>query len=144
MKTLFLDTEFTAFDRPELISLALVPEDDAVKPFYLENRWISRKKASKFTIERVIPLLTGPRAHEPDFTVRLCEYLSEIGNCRIIATLCMDFELLYRALGGFHGPPSSATYPSITCEIVSAQAEEYHHALQDALALRKWYARMAA
>jgi hypothetical protein len=51
----FLDTEFTDFVRPELISLALVCEDG--REFYAERTDYDPEQCSEFVHETVIPLL---------------------------------------------------------------------------------------
>jgi len=51
----FLDTEFTDFVRPDLISLALVSEDG--REFYAERTDYYTTRCSDFVKETVLPLL---------------------------------------------------------------------------------------
>ena len=51
----FLDTEFTDFVRPDLISLALVSEDG--REFYAERTDYRKDECSDFVRETVLPLL---------------------------------------------------------------------------------------
>jgi hypothetical protein len=51
----FLDTEFTDFVRPELISIALVAEDG--REFYAERTDYRHDDCSDFVRETVLPLL---------------------------------------------------------------------------------------
>ena len=52
---IFLDTEFTDFARPDLISLALVSEDG--REFYAERTDYDPERCSEFVRETVLPLL---------------------------------------------------------------------------------------
>jgi hypothetical protein len=52
---IFLDTEFTSFDHPELISMGLVGEDG--REFYAERTDYQRDACSDFVLETVLPLL---------------------------------------------------------------------------------------
>jgi len=51
----FLDTEFTQFAAPDLISIALVAEDG--REFYGERSDYNRESCSAFVVETVVPLL---------------------------------------------------------------------------------------
>ena len=62
---IFLDTEFTDFTGPELISVGMITEDGKHE-FYGEvliHEWIGRE--SDFVRENIVPLLNGP-AHTKD------------------------------------------------------------------------------
>ena len=52
---IFLDTEFTKFSYPDLISLALVAEDG--REFYAERTDYRQNECSAFVQETVLPLL---------------------------------------------------------------------------------------
>ncbi len=54
---LFIDTEFTSFKEPELISICLAK--DEADFIYLEARY-SLSKCSEFVVSNVLPLLSGP------------------------------------------------------------------------------------
>ena len=51
----FLDTEFTCFERPTMMSLALVAEEN--HEFYAECTDYPREECSHFVVNVVIPLL---------------------------------------------------------------------------------------
>ncbi|TSE30170.1 3'-5' exoribonuclease [Tepidimonas taiwanensis] len=61
----FVDTEFTDFEQPRLISVGLVAEDGRTGYWELADGW-RREQCSAFVVEDVLPLLDGtgmPRAH---------------------------------------------------------------------------------
>jgi hypothetical protein len=62
-KRVFLDTEFTSYQHPKLVSLALVPEESlSVRPLYLEIAWHwDDWEVSDFTRQTVFPLLDQPK-----------------------------------------------------------------------------------
>jgi len=55
---IFLDTEFTQFDRPDLISIALVGEDG--REFYAERTDYHRDACSEFVRKEVLPAYSTP------------------------------------------------------------------------------------
>lgn len=62
----FLDCEFTNFDQPKLISIALVTEDSKLS-FYAElTDTYTREDCSDFVIETVLPLLDAKDLSLPD------------------------------------------------------------------------------
>lgn len=68
----FLDTEFTDFVRPDLISLALVSEDGP--KFYAERADYRREYCSDFVRETVLPVLgrvPDAACSRPELTERL-------------------------------------------------------------------------
>lgn len=90
----FLDTEFSDFVDPDLISIALVTEDG--RQFYAERSDFARARSSAFVAEAVLPQLgkqLGQVMTLPELRVRLGAWLQEIldgGDCVVI---CYDYFL---------------------------------------------------
>lgn len=86
----FLDTEFTDFDRPELISIALVAEDG--REFYAERTDYRLDECSEFVRKEVLPLLSrvpGASCDRQQLTDRLHDWFEKLPEP---ATLIFDFE----------------------------------------------------
>lgn len=153
---IFLDTEFTDFVRPDLISLALVSEDGC--EFYVERTDYRQNDCNDFVREFVLPLLgrvPGAACSRPSLTDRLHEWFEQLPEP---ATIIYDFEsdwlLLVDAILGraYRNPPANFGEPlhlgnsSITHPVFErAQNNTYtqdwlpHHALADARALMAGY-----
>lgn len=152
----FLDTEFTAFVRPGLISIALVAEDG--REFYAERTDYHRDACSDFVRETVEPLLgrvPGAACSRFELTQRLREWFETLPEP---ATIVYDFEddwlLLADAYLGRdrRQPPanvqdklrlgnSSITHPVFDLAQKSVYTQDWpaHHALADARALMAGY-----
>ena len=152
----FLDTEFTEFVRPDLISLALVSEDG--REFYAERTDYHRDACSAFVRENVVPFLgrvPGATCSRAELTQRLHEWFEKLPEP---ATIIYDFEgdwlLLVNAILGraYKNPPANLGDPlhlgnsSITHPVFErAQNNTYtqdwppHHALADARGLMAGY-----
>ena len=152
----FLDTEFTDFVRPDLISLALVSEYG--REFYAERTDYHQGACSDFVRETVLPLLgrvPGAACSRSELTQRLQAWFEQLPEP---ATLVFDFEsdwrLLAQAILGRtdnnrpanFGEPLHLGNSSITHPVFErAQNLTYtpdwppHHALADARALRSGY-----
>ena len=152
----FLDTEFTDFVRPDLISIGLVAED--LREFYAERIDYRKDDCSVFVRETVLPLLGGvPDAacNQSELTQRLRDWFEQLPEP---ATIIYDFEsdcrLLAEAVLGRteNNPPANFGEPlhlensSITHPVFErAQNLTYtqdwppHHALADARALMAGY-----
>lgn len=153
---IFLDTEFTNFARPDLISIALVCEDG--REFYAERTDYHRDACTDFVRETVLPLLGGvPDAacSRSELTQRLHAWFEQLPEP---ATIIYDFQgdwlLLVDAILGraYRSPPANFGEPlhldnsSITHPVFEqAQNNTYtmnwppHHALVDARALMAGY-----
>ena len=86
----FLDTEFTDFVRPDLISIALVAENG--REFYAERTDYRENDCSDFVRETVLPLLGGvPDAacSRSELTQRLHEWFEQLPEP---ATIVYDFR----------------------------------------------------
>lgn len=153
---IFLDTEFSDFVRPDLISLALVSEDG--REFYAERTDYHRDACSDFVRETVLPLLgrvPGAACSRTGLTQRLHEWFDLLPEP---ATIIYDFEgdwlLLADAILGqaYRNPPanfgeplhlgsSSITHPLFEQAQNLTYTQDYppHHALADARALMAGY-----
>ncbi|QFY42324.1 hypothetical protein F6R98_06530 [Candidatus Methylospira mobilis] len=160
---IFIDTEFTDFNSPALISIALVTEDG--HEFYAERTDYSRDACNKFVRTTVLPLLgrvPGAACNQTTLTKRLHTWFAALSEP---ATIVCDFEgdwlLLNEALlcGGQKTPPvnmgekllldSSIFNDPVFGHALNrtfTQKWPPHHALADARALRAghraWYASM--
>ena len=152
----FLDTEFTSFVRPDLISIGLVAEDG--REFYAERTDYRRDECTAFVCETVLPLLgrvPGAACSRPELTCRVREWFEALPER---ATIVFDFErdwlLLADAYLGSENqePPANVSERlhldrfAITHPLFEqAQNRTYstdwppHHALADARALRTGY-----
>ena len=92
----FLDTEFTDFLRPDLISIALVAEDGS--EFYAERTDYCEDDCSDFVRETVLPLLGGvpdTACSRSELTQRLRDWFEQLPEP---ATIIYDFESDWRLL----------------------------------------------
>ncbi|MEO8119745.1 MAG: hypothetical protein ABI606_10535 [Rhodoferax sp.] len=153
---IFLDTEFTKFNCPDLISIGLVAEDG--REFYAERTDYHRDDCSKFVRETVLPLLgrvPGAACSRSELTDRVREWFGQLPEP---ATIIFDFEtdwlLLAVALLGRpqKNPPNTfgeklhldsyaITHPVFEQALNSTYTDEWplHHALADARALGAGY-----
>ena len=95
----YLDTEFTKFARPQLISVALVAESG--QEFYGESTDFVRVQCSDFVVENVLPLLQGGDVSAPldDLRVKLVDWLATLSSpAEIISDFDGDIELLLKLL----------------------------------------------
>lgn len=153
---IFLDTEFTDFVRPDLISIALVAEDG--REFYAERTDYHRDACSGFVRETVLILLDrvpGATCSRAELTLRLRDWFETLPEP---ATIIYDFEgdwlLLADAYLGRHHrqPPANVgdklhldnyaiTHPVFEQALNLTYTQDWppHHALADARALRNGY-----
>jgi hypothetical protein len=152
----FLDTEFTDFAKPDLISLALVAEDG--REFYAERTDYPASECSAFVQEIVLPLLgrvPSAACDSAELALRLRAWFHALPEPSIIIfDFETDWHLLAVAMLGRPGksPPASFATPlfldsyAITHPLFEqAQNRTYtpdwppHHALADARALMAGY-----
>jgi hypothetical protein len=161
---IFLDTEFTQFDNPALISIGLVAlEGEEPVTFYAESTDFPHKRASGFVREQVLSKLEGGAAAMP--TRRIAEALgSWLAARRPGWVLVSDFpdydgELLARLLRMALGqdstaPPVVLFRPNLLPQAQAMAAVQMggevlarhgqHHALVDATSLMSaWLAAEA-
>lgn len=149
---LFLDTEFTDFVNPELISIGIVDELD--REFYAESTEFRRELCSQFVVETVLPLLgqsdtiVGTHQHIALQLVGWLEGYRESG-----AIICVDYHTdwhLFQVL--LSQLPKRSNMNFITHENIWSNLDgrrilqwwsdtqlPQHHALYDAYANRHGY-----
>ena len=152
----FLDTEFTDFVRPDLISIGLVAEDG--REFYAERTDYRSAECNDFVRATVLPLLgrvPGAACRRPVLTRRLRQWLEALPEP---ATIVFDYErdwllLADACLGPEHQKPPANVGEALHLDKFAIthplfeQAQNYtytqawppHHALADARALRAGY-----
>ena len=160
---IFLDTEFTDFTRPDLISLALVAEDG--REFYVERTDYYTTRCSDFVKETVLPLLgrvPGAACTNKELTDRVRKWLKQFPEpATIVFDYGTDWHFLAVAmLGRPHSKPPgdfadqlyldshTITHPVFEQALNFTYTQDWppHHALADARALmagyRAWRAAM--
>ena len=78
---IFIDTEFTQFNDPELISIGLVTED-ASHEFYAELP-VDRTKCSDFVVDKVLPSLgkvSGVQCTPAELKIRLLAWFEQFSD----------------------------------------------------------------
>ena len=149
----FMDTEFTDFDYPQLISIGLVSETG--ESFYAEmsNGW-SREGCSPFVAEHILPqLIAGDFLQERCYAGRrLADWLAgHPGPVRVVTDAPgYDWVLMLELLAGIAPAnmyPDPVTFysdgfPELVPLLQEARAKAFadslaHHALNDAEALRE-------
>jgi hypothetical protein len=149
----YFDTEFTNFQRPELISIGLV-SDDGAHEFYAERTDFKLSHCSDFVRGEVLPLLgrhpSCVAGSGRQVSNALCAWLDAL-PCReveLAADYKTDFELLDEIL--FERRQPGPAIRQVDCSRLSESSEfteayvRYfldagrlrHHALHDARALR--------
>jgi len=141
---IFVDTEFTNFESPKLISIGLVALSG--EEFYAETEY-DKYECSNFVHEHVIPLLTIKEKSSLDnIRARLLSWIESVRNDGVIL-ICYDPEYDREMLGQIfrNQTPPSVLFRNLGLSYVNGlkryefhvknkQAE--HHALHDARALR--------
>lgn len=159
---IFIDTEFTDFVGPVLISIALVSEDG--REFYAERTDYPKNECSQFVCETVLSLLgqvPGAACNRTELACRLRAWFEALPES---ATVVYDFELDWILMvDAFLGPNYSQPPGNVGEKLVLSQHTithpvfdqalnrtftldfPQHHALADAralmagyLALRNW------
>lgn len=150
---LFLDTEFTDFDYPQLISIALVAESGESYYAELANGW-SHEGCSEFVCANVLPQLTGGEFFQERSYAgrRLGTWLKSFSvPVRVVCDAPgFDWVLMVDLLedsfpNNLYPAPIhyySESFPGLFESLQKALAEAYndmpqHHALHDAEALRE-------
>jgi hypothetical protein len=150
---IFMDTEFTDFDYPQLISIGLVSENGERYYAEMSNGW-SREGCSLFVKEHILPQLTaGEFLQERCFAGRrLADWLAEHdGPVRVVTDAPgYDWVLMLDLLAGIM-PENlcpepltfySDSFPELVPLLQEARDRAFanstaHHALNDAEALRE-------
>ena len=153
---LFLDTEFTSFHRPQLLSLGLV-DDSGDHLFYGRVADFDRDACSDFVIETVIPRLDIrlPESEQaaggifPASTLGgvLARWLAHVqaaqggGRMLVAFDYPTDGDLLLEVLGADRPEwlDVEDIGPKLPVELTPIEHALRHHALFDALELRRVY-----
>jgi len=88
---IFIDTEFTDFTAPELISIALVTYD-GLHEFYAELP-VNHERCNAFVMETVLPQLgyiAGAQCTADELVERLNLWLAQFKDCSPV--ICFDFD----------------------------------------------------
>jgi len=143
---IFIDTEFTDFVDPQLISIGMVAETG--EEFYAELPYDFRR-CSEFVREAVLPMLgytPEGQVAEDDLYVRITQWLRIVRLGDSAVQICYDYQtdwdLFVKALGG--QTPSWCSGRLVADRINELLRHEYHeknclpehHALNDAKANR--------
>ena len=147
---IFLDTEFTSFDSPQLISIGMAASTG--EDFYAEVPFATTS-VSPFVRDVVIPLLNNdPGVYCPaeDLHVWVRNWLTVI-TTGVEIVLCFDSQydeqLFKRIFDGY--PPAFVRFQNVDNSISELLRHEFHsknrlpehHALHDAQALRYAFRR---
>jgi hypothetical protein len=140
MTRLFIDTEFTSLQSPDLISVALV--DELGREFYAERSDFPESACTPFVVTEVLPLL-GPATGRMPFTEiqrRLAAWLAPYSNGQAI--VCCDDHRdwsLFCELTGDEVPPwirvdwiARQLDEAVLMEYFARPGIRRHHALDDA------------
>ena len=134
MTTVFFDTEFSALDYPELISLGAITEDGSSE-FYAEISPLP-ERCSDFVHKRVLPLLTGPAYPHDELAWRFLQWLDGIGtDICMVSDASMDRDLL-EELYERHPILQPGEWRRIWEYRPGTCGFGVHHALEDARELR--------
>jgi len=133
----FLDTEFNGFGG-DLISIALVPEDATVPPFYEAVRCAN---PTAWVIANVLPRLETEPLGRAELADRFAQYLLDDESPVLVADWPEDIAHAARLL--VTGPGQMSPVRSLRFELVDPDiigpgkaAPVPHNARQDAVALR--------
>ena len=146
---IFVDTEFTDFHDPELISLGAVSECGRFE-FYAERNDFDLSKCSEFVRGTVLPRLGQEGLDRSAFAEELLNWLERLrtldGNVVALYDYDTDFDLLKAAIGR---APAWLDGINICDDVLCASwlkndGSKEHHALHDARMLRAdWLASRA-
>jgi hypothetical protein len=135
----FLDAEFNGFGGP-LISLALVPEDPEVAPFY---EALPCAEPEPWVTDHVLPALQTQPISRPEMIAKLVAYLR--GDPEPVVIADWPEDIAHLALLMVTGPGWRMTSPRFRFELLdlplfdSAMLSKVpHNACRDAIALRDY------
>lgn len=133
----FLDTEFNGFGG-ELISIALVPEDEGVAPFYAA---VACQNPTPWVVEHIIPVLDVEPVASSRLADQFADYLSNDPEPVLVADWPEDIAHAARLLvigPGLMKPVRNISFDLVDAELVSLGEGSAvpHNAYHDALRLR--------
>ncbi len=144
----FLDAEYNGFCG-DLISVALVPEDEALTHFYAATECAV---PTPWVAEHVLPVLGSERLPLAEVADRFAQYLIDDADPLLVADWPEDIAHAARLLvtgPGYMKPIRSLRFELVDPDIIGpmAPSEVPHHARHDAAALRvtmlAWEKRMS-
>lgn len=133
----FLDTEFNGFGG-ELISIALVPENDGRAPFYAA---VECKNLTPWVVEHIIPVLDVEQETRSGLVDLFADYLGDDPEPVLVADWPEDIAHAARLLvvgPGLMKPVRNIRFDLVDAELVSSGEGSAvpHNAYHDALRLR--------
>lgn len=133
----FLDTEFNGFCG-DLISIALVPEDDGHAPFYAA---IACQDPTPWVAEHIIPVLDVEPVTRSRLADQFADYLGDDPEPVLVADWPEDIAHAARLLvigPGLMKPVRNISFDLVDAELVSSGEGSAvpHNAYHDALRLR--------
>ena len=141
MQRLFLDTEFNGFGG-QLLSMALVPEEDGKPVFYQEL--VLPNEINPWVADNVIPNRRSIPVAYNVFQSNLANYLWSVGDCTIIADWPDDIRYFCQALITGPGMCMNLLHNMGFYLDFGIQYESLvpHNALYDAMGIRDHYIKM--
>jgi len=143
---LFLDTEFNGF-QGKLMSMALVPENDSIREFYVElemqdplDGWVKENVVPHMFLQK--EMYVEPLSRK-QFQNLLAQYLWEVGECTIVADWPDDIRHFCESLITGPGMCLSMLH-NIKFELdfgIEYESLVPHNALHDARGIRDFYMR---
>lgn len=135
---LFLDTEFNGF-QGQLLSMALVPEDEAVPEFYKELEF--KGQLDPWVKDNVMPHMVQVGCSRHEFQSALAQYLWGVGECTIVADWPDDIRYFCESL--ITGPGMCINILTkinfVLDTSINYESKVPHNALWDARAIRDSY-----
>jgi len=133
----FLDTEFNGFGG-ELISIALVPENDGLAPFYAA---VECKNLTPWVVEHIIPVLDVEQETRSGLVDLFADYLGNDPEPVLVADWPEDIAHAARLLvigPGLMKPVRNIRFDLVDAALVSSGEGSAvpHNAYHDALRLR--------
>ena len=135
---LFLDTEFNGFGG-QLMSMALVPEDDWIGSWYCELEM--KDQLHPWVKENVVPHMILVPSNRSQFQASLSAYLFQFQEITIVADWPDDIRYFCESL--ITGPGERIMIPTvIKFELdlnIKYKSKVPHNALYDAIGIREYY-----
>ncbi|CAO1651529.1 hypothetical protein [Parasphingorhabdus sp. NYA22] len=133
----FLDTEFNGFGG-ELISIAMVPENDGLAPFYAA---VECKNLTPWVVEHIIPVLDVEQVTRSGLVDLFADYLGDDPEPVLVADWPEDIAHAARLLvigPGLMKPVRNIRFDLVDAALVSSGEGSAipHNAYHDALRLR--------
>ena len=138
---IFVDCEFNGFGG-ELISMALVPEDDDVQPWY-EVRQLPEGNSfawDKWVWDNVVPYLCKRAIGRDEFRASAIAWLQQFDNPTIIADWYTDLIHFFGIFAGKDHTDSVGYACNAELVLIDCYSSTIpHNALHDAMAIRDAY-----